>query len=71
VLINEIARDSMPITVFFDPQVTGVEAAEVFTNLNRRDRATTVPAGGAVEEGISTPPGDGIAAGDDGHYYKA
>jgi outer membrane protein assembly factor BamB len=70
-LISEAAGESVPITVFFDPQVTGVEAAEVFTNLNRRDRATVIPDGGTVEEGISPPPGGGIPAGDDGHYYKA
>jgi hypothetical protein len=37
VLISEKARESVSITIFFDPQVTGVESAEVFTNLNRRD----------------------------------
>jgi hypothetical protein len=70
-LISEVAHESIPITVFFDPQVSGVEAAEVFTNLNRRDWATAIPNGGSVEEGISPPPGDPIAAGDDSHYYKA
>ena len=34
VLISETARESVPITVFFDPQVTGVESTEVFTNTN-------------------------------------
>ena len=68
---GETARESVPITVFFDPQVTGVQAAEVFTNLNRRDWATTSLNGDGVEEGISPPPGAGIAAGDDRHYYKA
>jgi hypothetical protein len=43
VLINEGARESVPITVFFDPQVTGVESGEVFTNLDRRDWATAAP----------------------------
>jgi hypothetical protein len=71
VLISETARGSVPITVFFDPQVTGVEAAEVFTNLNRRDWATAAPNGDGVEEGISPPTGASIAAGDDRHYYKA
>jgi outer membrane protein assembly factor BamB len=71
VLISEKARESVSITIFFDPQVTGVESAEVFTNLNRRDWATATPNGGGVEEGISPPSGNSIAAGDDRHYYKA
>jgi outer membrane protein assembly factor BamB len=43
VLISEKARESVSITIFFDPQVTGVESAEVFTNLNRRDWGTATP----------------------------
>ena len=57
VLISETARQSLPITVFFDPQVTGVESAEIFTNLDRRDWATADPNGNGVEEGISPPSG--------------
>jgi hypothetical protein len=71
VLISETAHESVPITVFFDPQVTGVETAEVFTNLDRRDWVTADPNGNGVEEGISPPSGNSIAAGDDRHYYKA
>ena len=37
--VDEAAGDSIPITIFFDPQMLGVETAEVFTNLNRRERA--------------------------------
>ena len=51
VLISETAHQSVPITIFFDPQVTGVKAAEVFTNLNRRDWAQAAPNGDGVEEG--------------------
>ena len=68
--INEVTREDVPITVFFDPQVSNVESAEVFTNLNRRDRATLRSAGG-IEEGIEPPDGNSITPGDDGHYYKA
>jgi hypothetical protein len=68
--ISETANDSVPITVFFNPQAGGaVASAEVFTNLNRRDWATATA--GGVEEGIEPPDGNTIAAGDDGHYYKA
>lgn len=69
--VNEVAGDSIPITVFFDPQMLGVESAEVFTNLNRRDRAQLDANGDGVEDGIKTPPGNAIPAGNDANYYKA
>ena len=71
VFINEVAAESVPITVFFDPQTLGVESAEVFTNLNRRDRAVLDADHDGIEDGIKSPPGNNIAAGDDGNYYKA
>ena len=71
VFVNEVAGDSVPITVFFDPQTLGVEGAEVFTNLNRRDRAVQDADHDGIEDGIKPPPGNNIAAGDDGNYYKA
>jgi hypothetical protein len=71
VMISETAQETVPITVFFDPQVTGVATAEVFTNLNRRDWVTAAPNGDGLQEGIVPPPGNGIAAGDERHYYKA
>ncbi len=42
IFVDEIAGDSVPVTVFFDPQTTNVALAEVYTNLNRRDKATTL-----------------------------
>ena len=69
--IDEVAKDTVPITVFFNPQTNGVATAEVFTNLNRRDFVTASPNGNGVEEGIEPPNGNTIAAGDDSHYYKA
>ncbi len=69
--VDEVAGDSVPVTVFFDPQTTGVESAEVFTNLNRRDRAGLDANGDGIEDGIKPPPGNGIAAGNDANYYKA
>src|SRR5437868_15281932 len=56
VLISETARQSLPITVFFDPQVTGVESAEIFTNLNRRGWATRIPMAMASKKGLVSPP---------------
>jgi outer membrane protein assembly factor BamB len=69
--VDETAGQRVPITVFFDPQRNDVAQAEVFTNLNRRDLAAVRPHGAQVEEGISPPPGNGIAAGDEQHYYHA
>jgi len=69
--VNEVAGDSVPVTVFYDPQVTGVASAEVFTNLNRRAMAASSAHNNGIEEGIVPPPGNSIAAGDDTHYYKA
>lgn len=69
--IDEVAGDSMPITLFFDPQTTGVQTCEVFTNLNRRDRADDDANGDGIEDGIKPVPGSLIVAGSDAHYYKA
>jgi len=69
--IDEVAGDSFPITIFFDPGVSNVESAEVFTNLDRRDRADDDANSDGIEDGILPPNGNTIAAGDDTHYYKA
>ncbi len=69
--MDEVAGDSIPVTVFFDPETNGVETAEVFTNLNRRDRAGMDADGDGIEDGIKPPPGNGIAVGNDANYYKA
>ena len=69
--IDETASDSIPVTIFFDPGTTGVESAEVFTNLNRRDKADGDIDGDGVQDGIIPPNGNNIAAGNDANYYKA
>ncbi|MCP5537070.1 MAG: hypothetical protein H7A51_12695 [Akkermansiaceae bacterium] len=69
--VDEVAGDSIPITIFFDPGTTGVESAEVFTNLNRRDRADDDANSDGIDDGILPPDGNAIAAGDDSHYFKA
>ena len=71
IYLNEASGDTVPITVFFDPGVFGVESAELFTNLNRRDRATGDANHDGVEDGILPPPGNSIRVGDDTNYYKA
>ncbi len=69
--VDELAHETVPVTVFFDPQTTGAVQAEVFTNVDRREFATATPAGDGVEEGIRLPPRDTIAAGDEQHYFHA
>ncbi len=69
--IDEVAGDSIPITIFFDPGTTGVEFAEVFTNLNRRDRADDDANSDGIEDGILPPDGNSIPAGNDANYFKA
>jgi glycosidase len=72
--LDEAAHQTAPITVLFDPQLGSSQAianAEVFTNLNRRDKANADPDGRGVPEGIVPPPGNLIPVGDDRHYYKA
>ena len=69
--IDEVAGDSIPISLLFSPGQTNVTNAEIFSNLNRRDRATMDADGDGIEDGIVIPNGNLIAAGNDNHYYKA
>jgi glycosidase len=71
VFINEVANESVPFTIVFDPQTMGVASAEVFTNLNRRDRAALDANGDGIADGILAPDGNKIPVGDDHNYYKA
>ena len=69
--IDEVAAESIPITIFFDPQMGGVDSCEVFTNLNRRERAQLDANGDTIEDGIKPVDGNTILAGNDSHYFKA
>lgn len=69
--IDEVAADSIPVTIFFDPQMNGVQTCEIFTNLNRRERAQLDANGDGIEDGIKPVDGNSIAAGNDTHYFKA
>ncbi|MEQ1859483.1 MAG: hypothetical protein ABMA13_06070 [Chthoniobacteraceae bacterium] len=71
VFVDEAAGTSVPFTIFFNPQMTGVETCEVFTNLNRRDRAELDANGDSIEDGIKFPPGSVVTVGSDAHYFKA
>jgi hypothetical protein len=71
--IDEVAGDSIPITVFFEfnPGASNIESVEVFTNLNRRDRADDDANLDGVEDGILPVPGSLVAPGSDDHYFKS
>ncbi|RYD18747.1 MAG: hypothetical protein EOP88_21505, partial [Verrucomicrobiaceae bacterium] len=71
IYIDEVAADSVPITIFFDPQAINIETCEVYTNLNRRDRAQLDADGDGIEDGIKPVNGSLIPAGNDNHYFKA
>ncbi len=69
--VDEVADDSIPLTILFTPNTNDVVEADVFSNLNRRNRATNDDNGDGVEDGILPPDGNIILAGDDSNYYKA
>jgi hypothetical protein len=71
VFMDENTGDSVPLTVLFTPNAPNVTAAEVFSNLNRRDRAALDANGDGIEDGIVPPDGNAIVAGDDSSYYRA
>ena len=60
--LNEVAGETVPLTVFFDPQTPGVESCEILTNLNRRDRAVLDANGDGIHDGIKPPAASTIAA---------
>ncbi len=69
---DEIAGTSVPLVIVLNPDETQpVTAAEVFTNLNNRDRANDDADGDGIEDGIQPPSGDLVVAGNDIHYYTA
>ena len=70
--VDELAGDTVPVSVVFRPDVGNVDAArvQVFTNLNRRDRAERDADGDGIEDGIVPPSGDLVGT-DDKHYYRA
>jgi len=69
--LDETAGDSIPLIIRFTPNASNVIAADVFSNLNRRDRATLDANGDGIEDGIVPPDGSIIATGDDNNYFKA
>ena len=71
VFVNEVSNDVVPLTILLSPNATNVVAADVFSNLNRRDHATLDANGDGIEDGILPPDGNTIATGDTNNYYMA
>ncbi len=71
VFVNELNNDAVPLTLLFTPNGGTVTNVEIFSNVNRRDRATLDANGDSIEDGIVTPDGNFIFVGDDSSYYKA
>ena len=69
--VNELNGDAVPVNVLFSPNAGGVVEADVFSNLNRRNRATQDANNDGIEDGIVPPDGNLITTGDDNNYYKA
>lgn len=71
VFVNELSNDAVPLTMVFTPNGGTVTNVEIFSNLNRRDRATLDANNDGIEDGILPPDGGAIVAGDDDNYWKA
>ncbi|MEY2487464.1 MAG: hypothetical protein QOH39_3112 [Verrucomicrobiota bacterium] len=71
VFVDETKGDSIPFTINFAPGQANISAVELYTNLNRRDRAQLDANADGVEDGILLPSGDTVVAGDDSTYFKA
>lgn len=73
VFVDEVAGETVPLTISYHPDDTSATDVQVFTNLNRRDKATLPyidSHGIATEEGIHPPSGD-VVGDNDAHYYRA
>jgi glycosidase len=71
VFVDEIAGDSSPLNIVFQPGEANVTAAEIFTNVNRRDRADMDADNDGYPDGVVVPDGAALVAGDDTQYFKA
>lgn len=69
--VDEIAGDSIPLQISFQPNEADITSAEIYTNVNRRDRASIDADGDGYADGISGIDGALLVAGNDDHYYKA
>ena len=69
--INEVNNESETMNIVFYPNGSNVDPStvQVFTNVNRRDRAIVDADGDGTEDGIHPPSGDLVGTGDN-HYYR-
>ncbi len=66
--IDEAVAESKPITVTFAPGQPDITAVEVYTNLNRRERAQLDANGDSIEDGIKPPDGNLVTVGDNNYF---
>lgn len=71
IFVDEIAGDTSPLNIVFQPGEANVTEAEIFTNVNRRDRADLDANGDGYPDGVVIPEGSSLVAGDDSQYFKA
>ncbi|TAK93942.1 MAG: hypothetical protein EPO07_17465 [Verrucomicrobia bacterium] len=71
VFVDEVAGDFVPLNLLFTPNASNLTLAEIFSNVNRRDRATLDANGDGIEDGIVGPDGNSIVANDGTNYYQA
>jgi subtilisin family serine protease len=69
--VDEIAGDSIPVTVTFAPNTSNVTAVELFSNLNQRDLANADADGDGIPDGIKPPSGDTVSVTNTNTYYRA
>ena len=69
--VDEVAGDSIPITVTFAPNTSNVTAVELFSNLNNRDRANSDNNADGIPDGIKPPDGNTISVTNTNSYYRA
>lgn len=70
--IDEINDTSFPeLEILFSPNVSNLEAVEIYTNLNNRERANQDANGDGVEDGIKPPPGSSITTANTNSYFQA
>ena len=50
VFVDEVAGDTVPLTILFTPNAANLTQVEFFSNVNRRDRAATDADSDGVEE---------------------
>jgi hypothetical protein len=68
--VDETLSDSLPLEITFAPGQANISDVEVFTNLNRRERAQLDADNDGIEDGIKPPDGN-LAAPGDNNYFTA